>query len=293
MGTPRAGRGVASLGPWGVLLWALLAVTDCRAALFGITYAGNQLLSIDQNTGAGTLVGPLSNGMTALDLASSGGRLYTFDQINDRVRELDPLTGATLATIDVGIVTGGEGGFAMQPDGTGFLSSAEGNVGTLWKFDINAPSASLVTALRGFAPSMDGLAFDSAGVLYGLNQGAPNNGNRLFTIDQATGATTLVGPLGVGNSAVGGLAFAPDGSLFATLSDLAPAAVARLYMLDKSTGAATFVGNLGFDSVSGITFLTPIPEPQAWLLLSCGVVGLYLRRRSELRTASKQQDPVG
>lgn len=274
MHTARAG--VKSLALCGLLLFASLAATNCWAALYGITYSGNQLLRLDENTGTGTLVGPLSNGMTALDLAASSGKLYTFDQINDRVRQLDPLTGSTLATIDVSIVTGGEGGFAMRADGTGFLSSSQGNAGTLWKFDINVPDSARVTAVSGFAPSMDGLAFDSAGVLYGLNQGAPNNGNRLYTIDQATGATTLVGSLGVGNSAVGGLAFAPDGSLYATLSDLAPASAARLYRLDKSTGVASFVGNVGFDSVSGIAFLSPVPEPQTWLLLLCGAAGLLM-----------------
>ena len=271
------GRSVAVLG---MLLGTLFLATESRAAFFGITYSGNQLISIDQTTGLGTLVGPLSNGMTGLDLAASGGNLYTFDQINDKVRQLDPLTGSTLATIDVGIVTGGEGGFAMRADGTGFLSSTLGAVGTLWRFDINAPSSSLVTLSNGLAPSMDGLAFDSAGVLYGLNQGASDGGNKLYTIDQSTGATTLVGALGVGNSAVGGLAFAPDGTLYATLSDLNPT-TAKLYKLDTSDGTASFVGNLAFDSVSGITFLSPVPEPGTWMLLLAGCFTVLAMRRRE------------
>lgn len=265
-----------SLRIGGLLLGACLLAADSRAAdFFGITYSGNQLIRVDPATGAGTLVGPLSAGMTALDLASSGGRLYAFDQINDRVRQLDPATGATLATIDVGIVAGGEGGFAMRQDGVGFLSATIGNVGTLWRFDIGVPGSTQVTATNGLAPSMDGLAFSPGGVLYGLSQGATDGGNKLYTIDPASGATTLVGALGVGDSAVGGLAFAADGTLYATLSDLNPTA-AKLYALDVSSGAATLIGNLGFNSVSGITFLTPIPEPRTSLLLAAGLALLGL-----------------
>ncbi len=272
-----------SAGILSLLLCATLFATDCRAALYGIVYSGNQLISLDEATGAGTLVGPLSNRMNAFDLAASSGKLYTFDQINDKVRQLDPLTGATLATIDVGIVAHGEGGFAMRPDGTGFLSMTAGGTGTLWRFDIDAPSSSFVTRVGGLVPSMDGLAFDQTGVLYGLSQGVTDGGNKLYTIDQVTGATTLVGALGVGESAVGGLAFAPDGTLFATLSDQNPTA-ATLYTLDKSTGAASLVGNVGFNSVSGIAFLTPVPEPAIWMLLPCGCVIMAMYRRRALRS---------
>jgi hypothetical protein len=272
-----------SVGALGLLVWGSFLATNCRADLYGVTYSGNQLIKINEATGAGTLVGPLSNGMTALDLAASGGNLYTFDQINDKVRQLDPTTGATLATIDIGIVTGGEGGFAMRDDGTGFLSSTVGGTGTLWQFDITVPNSSPVTASNGFLPSMDGLAIDSAGVLFGLSQGATDGGNKLYTINQTTGTTTLVGALGVGTSAIGGLAFAPDGTLYATLSDVTPAA-AKLYTVDTSSGAATFVGNLGFNSVSGITFLTPVPEPESWMLMLCGSAIVLMRaRRKSLR----------
>jgi hypothetical protein len=268
---------VALLGSWS---WA----PECRAELFGVLYSQNSLIRINETTGAGTLIGPLSNGMTALDLASSGGNLFTFDQINDRVRQLDPTTGSTLATIDIGIATGGEGGFAMRDDGTGFLSSTIGAVGTLWRFDITVPNSSLVTAADGLAPSMDGLAFDANGVLFGLSQGASDGGNKLYTIDPNTGATTLIGPLGVGSSALGGLAFASDGTLYATISGdgISSSAAAILYRLSTSTGAATLVGNIGFNSVSGITF-APIPEPGASALLGLGGLVLCAMRRRQRR----------
>ena len=272
-----------SLGALGVLVWASFLATDCRADFYGITNSTNQLIKIDEATGVGTLVGTLSNGMIALDLAASGGNLYTFDQINDKVRQLDPTTGATLATVDIGILATGEGGFAMREDGTGFLSSTVGATGTLWRFDITVPNSFQITATNGFLPSMDGLAFDSAGVLFGLNQGASDGGNKLYTIDQTTGTTTLVGALGVGTSAIGGLAFAPDGTLYATLSELNPTA-AKLYTVNTSSGAATFVGNVGFNSVSGITFLTPVPEPESWMLILCGSAIVLMRaRRKSLR----------
>lgn len=86
-------------------------------------------------------------------------------------------------------------------------------------------------------------AFAQEEVLYGCNGGGgdePNPSN-LYLINPATGAATLVGPMGI--SRCSGLAFSGDGTLFAVGQDPDnPDYVTSLFTVDPSTGAATLVG---------------------------------------------------
>lgn len=113
--------------------------------LYGITFGGNQLITIDTVTGAGTLVGKLSSTMQAFGLAFRGTKLYAFDQAADRIQELDPKTGGTLSTIDIGTTRWGEGDIAFRSDGIGFIASEL--TGELSRFDLTVPNSALVGGL--------------------------------------------------------------------------------------------------------------------------------------------------
>lgn len=236
--------------------------------LLGITF-DDELIRIDPNTAEGTLVGVTSD-MFPFGLAKRGSQLFTFDQIADVITLIDPATGKTQGTFDVGIRTFGEGSLAFRDDGRGFLigNNPVGPSATFYEFDIMTLSSTPIGGIGGFERLMDGLAFDAAGVLYGFSDG----GGELYTINPNTGDLTLVGRTNIEFfENVGGLAFAPDGRLFAAVH-------AELYTLDLTTGAATAVGRIGFGEVSGITFF--VPEPSSLLL---GVFALAavtcLRRR--------------
>jgi hypothetical protein len=232
--------------------------------LYAITF-NEEFLSIDPSTGAGTLIGPLDSEMAAFGLSDRGTSIYTFDQHADRIRQLDPATGGTLATIDIGVVTSGEGGIAFRSDGTGFLSSS-GGTGTLWSFDITAPSSTAITSDGGLSPSMDGLDFNGSDVLYGLSQITYN----MYTINQTTGATTYIGDTGFGAGGLGGITFTTDGTLYGVLHD-------SLYTINPETGAASLVGPIGYNGVSGLTAV--IPEPATLVILGLGSLSLIRRKR--------------
>ena len=253
-----------------VMMYGLTTPDTARAdLLYAVTFAGDQLLSIDTSTGAGTLIGSLDSMMGAFGLSDRGTSLYTYDQVASRIVQLDPATGHTLATIDVGILRGGEGSLAFRSDGLGFLTQNHGDTGQLWSFNITVPSSTAITGVGGLSPSMDGMDFNGSDILYGISQSSAN----LYTINQTTGATTLIGETGFEGSALSGLTFASDGTLYGVIND-------SLYTINTGTGAATLIGVIGYSGVSGLTAIAPVPVPGAVLLgiLGLSAVGIKLRK---------------
>ncbi len=250
------------------LMLNLMSTSFVRADfLYAITF-DEELLSINPATGAGTLIGMLDTSMNGLGLSSRGEAIYTFDQNADRLRRLDPATGHTLTTIDIGIATMGEGSIAFRDDGIGFMTRSMSSTGILWSFDPDIPSSTMVGPMD---ICIDGLGFNAGGLLYGLSQ----TSCELYIIDQTNADVTLVGPTGdTSQTFLGGLTFASDGTLYAALND-------TLYTLNPDTGAANLIGPIGYDNVSGLTATTPAPSAVLLCALGAGLVN-WLRRRKKL-----------
>jgi hypothetical protein len=266
----RVNRSIKKVRLFVVLVLMLNLMFTCfvRAGfLYAITF-DEELLSINPATGAGTLVGMLDTSMNGLGLSSRGHKIYTFDQNADRLRRLDPATGQTLRTIDIGIITMGEGSIAFRGDGIGFMTRSMSSTGILWSFDPEIPSSTLVGAMD---ICFDGLGFNADGLLYGISQTSCD----LYIIDQTNADVTLIGSTGITSQTfLGGLTFSSDGTLYAVLND-------ALYTLNPDTGTANLIGPIGYDNVSGLTATAPVPG--AVLLCGLGVVLVnWLRRCKKL-----------
>ena len=163
-------------------------------------------------------------------LGFRGTKLYTWDTVTRRLQELDPSSGATLNTLDIGIASPGVGGdLTFRGDGIGFLTNP---ATSFFRFDVTVPNSSPITG--SLNPGMSGLAFNSSGVLYGLNSVSGD----LYTVDTVSGSTALVGSTGFPSLTGNSLAFDPSGRLYAV-------AGADLYEINPATAAATLIGPIG------------------------------------------------
>jgi hypothetical protein len=234
--------------------------------LFGVTWFGNQIVVINPMTGAATVLGSLGEGAFATGMGASGGRLFVFDQVTDRLREVNKVTGKLVSSIDIGVGdTNGEGALAFRTDGVGFLAvplnANNQPVNDLYMFTI-AANGTIGTSTRigSTGIAIDGMAFNSQGTLYALAQDEA----KIYTINTQTAAATVVGSITLGesalakNSPIGGIAVAPADpqglqEIYAAIDD-------RLFIVNPSTASARRASddviNFGpnISSVSGLTF---------------------------------------
>ena len=154
--------------------------------LYGITFGGS-LITINTATAIGTSVGaPLPGTPRYWGISFRAGNLYAFDETLQSVDQLNLLTGAIIGSTNMSYV-GTEGDIAFRSDGVGFLTqNAAVPTGELAQFDVTTPNSVTVIS-SAVTPHIDGLAFNSLDVLYGIIQG----GATLRTINTTTGVATL------------------------------------------------------------------------------------------------------
>jgi hypothetical protein len=273
-------------------LLAALAASGAAPAsaqsFYGVTYSSGQFLSVSGTDGTASQTGSLATGVTPDGLALYNGGLYTFDSATDSLLRLDPATGATAASVAVGLSGPvAPGGLAISSSGLAFLAVPDAAspqampTSTLYSFNLSGGPAVLVGRT---ADLLSGLAFSADDTLYGLGKGD----GQLYTINTASAAGTLVGNLDstgggtVGNSPIGAITFS-GGTLYAAADD-------TLYTVSTADGSATLIGPIvdsgalpvPYSSVSG---LAPAAVPEASTVLSFGALlalggVLVLRRRA-------------
>ena len=154
--------------------------------------------------------------------------------------ELDPATGAVIASMPItGNPPGTTGAMAYDPaTDTLFLCST--NTDNLWTLDYTTGAITLVGPFNvGTAVIMHALEVDDTGQLYGHSLFAAS-GARFFRVDRNTGQATPISDPGLANN-FGSLAFVPStGTMY-----FGDTGGDQLYTIDRTTGAITLVGPFG------------------------------------------------
>lgn len=222
--------------------------------------ADSSLYTIDDSTGAATLIG--STGVTLTDIAFSGSTLYGVTY-ND-FYTVNPETG--MSTL-VGS-TGYSGVNTLDVDKDGTIYSADFLTRELLTINPATGAATVVGSFGSFGSSGlfgfgGGLAFGQDGTLYGTFYCGV--GDCLAIIDPLSGNATKVGD--INNTYVGifGLEFKQD-----ILYGVSP--TGQVLTIDTSTGAGTLVGTNDLEQW-GLT-ISSVPIPAAVWLFGSGLLGL-------------------
>jgi hypothetical protein len=154
------------------------------------------------------------------------------------------------------VTTGSECGLTLDRSGT-LLYYSQGQTGDDLLYSIT--TAGVFTPIAAITiPSVTGSAIlglavhPQTGVLYGVD----TTSDSLVTIDPATAAATIVGPLGVAVQFIGGMDFdnATNELFFA-----GDPTDTKLFRIDIATGAATLLGNMGI-GCSSIASVSTAPS---------------------------------
>ncbi|MHC5011371.1 MAG: IPT/TIG domain-containing protein [Planctomycetota bacterium] len=204
---PTTGAGTI-VGPIGFAVTGL-AVSP-NGTLYGVEASvatlPNNLLVINTVTGTGTIVGSLGN-VSIADITFVGSRLIGWDGIADTAVDIHPATAAVTPIGGAVIPTGGR---AMESDVAGTVVFApHRNHGALFTVNTTTGAATAGPTLTGAINPNGALAALAwfQGTLYGIDNGAnatTTSAADLVTVDPATGATTLVGPMPTGIDALAG-----------------------------------------------------------------------------------------
>jgi hypothetical protein len=202
---PATGAPLSTVGPIGFAVSGM-SFDPLNGVLYGATAprgtSTRQLITINTNTGVGTLIGAL--GVTIDELAfAANGTLYGWSgrTAGSSLYTINLATGAATKVGTSGLTDSGVG-FAIDASGTAYLAAA-GASGALRTVNLATGAVTTVATLSG-APiptaSIDAMGFNQDGSLLGINlaeggpgsPGAPGN-TFLVTINPTTGTVTSRG----------------------------------------------------------------------------------------------------
>lgn len=213
-----------------------------------------QILEIDRQTGAGTLIGPsLFNEIKSITIHPDTRVMYGLVSLSmeAQIVRINAEDGDAyhLFTLPIGLMQG----IAFDTLGTLYGVTRPGEI---YLIDLENQTAS---QLSNASTSINCIAVNpltnelwaSAFAIVGSNR------DLVFKINKGTGDTTIVGHTGL-NMVNNGLAFDDNGNLFAVVG--AGANVNDLISIDTTTASGTVIGSIGYPSITGLAFIGGEPN---------------------------------
>jgi Subtilase family/PKD domain/Carboxypeptidase regulatory-like domain/Repeat of unknown function (DUF6923)/Kelch motif len=186
--------------------------------------------------------------------------LYAVTYGSNQLLAIDTTTGA-MTVIGPSIPGGGESwsGMTASNDGTLYGSAAAcGASSTLYTIDPDDGTVTPVGSITN-GPCIIDIAINAAGEMYGVDL----VNDVLVQIDPATGAGTVIGPVGINANYAQGMDFEDESGI---LYWAAYSTSGELRIIDTSTGASTLVGAFqGGDEVDGLAFASGGVLDVPWL----------------------------
>jgi PEP-CTERM motif len=267
-------RRSATLLPILALILALAITPTARAQPFGFeTDTGPALLRINLATGQQTVVGALSSQILGL-AGSANGQLFGLDQ-NGGLHMIDPNTAAVGPTIGF---TGKPLAFGLHFNGNTLLGVNGTTTSNIYSINTSNAMTTPITTTN--------LATNKPFSITNINSATAlllNGNDQLFSVDLATGATTLLSSINGNTQTVQAIDFGPDGKLYGV--DF----LGQEGIINPATGLFTPVGSPSMHEISTLTVLsqaapvvTPVPEPTSLSILAAGlgIVGWWRKRRA-------------
>lgn len=196
----------------------------------------------------------------SLGIAGPGQeRLFGTEPNSGNLLEIDPATGLSTIVGPMGIGAVPALGAAAFPDFQLYMGSGSGGA-DLYRVNADNGAGAFVAdsglgnaAIGALDAAADGTMYASVNIAGDGSTGS----DHLATIDLTTGLATVIGPYGTCTPALiplpadgsgsctiegmEGMAFAPDGTLYGSVSARAASGAPGLYTINPATGAATFL----------------------------------------------------
>jgi hypothetical protein len=213
--------------------------------------SGNQnsgnILTIDQNSGAGTNVGTsLFDAVKSLSVHPETGVLYGLvtDNSSSQLIRVNAAAGDSYLLYTINIPT--LNSMAFDTTGTLYVVTLNGELHTV---DLSTGNTNFVVDAEG---SYNGITFHpGTNELWATTRSIVVNKDAVFKVNLATGDTIKVGNTGLGKL-TNSIAFDESLNLYGIIG--AENDVADFISIDLSTGVGTIIGSVGFKSILGLAF---------------------------------------
>lgn len=212
----------------------------------GVQNSGN-ILTIDENSGAGTIIGPsLFNSVKSITIHPQTGIMYGLvaGTNSSEIVRINALLGDsyTLHTINIPTLAC----VAFDTAGTFYLATLNGEFYTV---DLTSGTTNFVVDAVG---SYSGIAFHPAtNELWASTRSLVLNKDAIFKVDLSTGDTTMIGNTGLGKL-TNAIAFDENLNLYGIIG--ADSEVADFVSINTSTGAGSIIGSVGYKNISGLAY---------------------------------------